>query len=124
MKSRKKVLTVPVTSLRANLHNLIFEAETRAGKIFDIIRMILIAFSVATVMMDSIAVVRSEYGELLHYLEWFFTIVFAIEYVLRLVATLRPWRYALSFFGLIDLLAILPSLISFLFPGFQYLLVI
>jgi voltage-gated potassium channel len=69
MKSRKKVLTVPVTSLRANLHNLIFEAETRAGKIFDIIRMILIAFSVATVMMDSIAVVRSEYGELLHYLE-------------------------------------------------------
>jgi voltage-gated potassium channel len=55
--------------LRANLHNLIFEAETRAGKIFDIILMILIAFSVATVMMDSIAVVRSEYGELLHYLE-------------------------------------------------------
>jgi voltage-gated potassium channel len=69
MKSRKKVLTVPFTSLRANLHNLIFEAETKAGKIFDIIRMILIAFSVATVMMDSIAVVRSEYGELLHYLE-------------------------------------------------------
>ena len=62
--------------------------------------------------------------EVLHNLEWFFTIVFAIEYILRLVATLRPWRYALSIFGLIDLLAILPSLIIILFPGFQYLLVI
>ena len=74
-----------------------FEAETQAGKTFDIILMILIALSVATVMLYSVAAVRSEYGELLHNLEWFFTIVFAIENVLRLVATLRPWRYALSF---------------------------
>ena len=124
MRSRKKVSTVPITPWRASLHNLIFEAETKAGKTFDIILMILIALSVATVMLDSVAAVRSEYGELLHNLEWFFTIVFAIEYVLRLVATLRPWRYALSFFGLTDLLAILPGLISILFPGFQYLLVI
>ena len=78
------------TPWRASLHHLIFEAETNAGKIFDIILMILIALSVATVMMDSIAAVRIEYGEVLHNLEWFFTIVFAIEYVLRLVATLRP----------------------------------
>ena len=97
MRSRKKVSTVPITPWRASLHNLIFEAETKAGKTFDIILMILIALSVATVMLDSVAAVRSEYGELLHSLEWFFTIVFAIEYVLRLVATLRPWRYALSF---------------------------
>ena len=98
MRSRKKVSTVPTTPWRASLHNLIFEAETKAGKTFDIILMILIVLSVATVMLDSVAAVRSEYGELLHNLEWFFTIVFAIEYVLRLVATLRPWRYALSFF--------------------------
>ena len=115
---------VPITTWRASLHNLIFKAETRAGKIFDIILMILIALSVTTVMLDSIAAVRNEYGELLHNLEWFFTIVFAIEYVLRLVATLSPWCYALSFFGLTDLLAVLPGLISILFPSFQYLLVI
>ena len=83
-----------------------------------------IALSVANVMLDSVAAVRGKHVKLLRYLEWFFTIVFAIEYVLRLVATLRPWRYALSFFGLTDLLAILPGLISILFPGFQHLLVI
>ena len=115
---------VPTTPWRASLHNPIFEAETKAGKTFDIILMILIVFSVATVMSDSVAAVRSEYGEILHHLEWFFTLVFAIEYVLRPVATLLPWRYALSFFGITDLLAILPGLISILFPGFQYLLVI
>ena len=69
--------------------------------------MTLIALRVATVMLDSATAVRGKYGELLHYLEWFFAFVFAIEYALRLVATLRPWRYALSFFGLTDLLAIL-----------------
>ena len=107
MRSRKKVSTVPTTPWRASLHNLIFEAETKAGNTLDIILMTLIALSVATVMLYSVAAVRGKYGELLHYLEWFFTFVFAIEYVLRLVATLRPWRYALSFFGLTDLLAIL-----------------
>ena len=92
MRSRKKGSTVATSSWRASLHNLIFEAETKAGKTFDIILMILIALSVATVMLDSVVAVRSGYDELLHNLEWFFTIVIAIEYVLRLVATLRPWR--------------------------------
>ena len=100
MGSRKKVSTVPTTPRRASLHNLIFEAETKAGKTLDIILMTLIALSVATVMLDSVTAVRGKYGELLHYLEWFFAFVFAIEYVLRLVATLRPWRYALSFLAL------------------------
>ncbi len=77
MSSRKKVLTIPTTPWRASLHNLIFEAETKAGKTFDIILMTLIALSVATAMLDSVAAVRGKYGELLHYLEWFFTIVFA-----------------------------------------------
>ena len=77
MRSRTKVLTIPTITWRASLHNLIFEAETKAGKTFDIILMILISLSVATVMLDSVAAVRSEYGALLHNLEWFFTIVFA-----------------------------------------------
>ena len=69
MRSRKKVSTVPTTPWRASLQNLIFEAETKAGKTFDIILMILIALSVATVMLDSVVAVRSEYGALLHNLE-------------------------------------------------------
>ena len=100
MGSRKKVSTVPTTPCRASLHNLIFEAETKAKKPLDIILMTLIALSVATVMLDSVTAVRGKYGELLHYLEWFFTFVFAIEYALRLVATLRPWRFALGFLAL------------------------
>ena len=66
MRSRKKVSTVPTTPWRASLHNLIFEAETTAGKTFDIILMILIVLSVATVMLDSVAVVSSEYLSLIH----------------------------------------------------------
>ena len=77
MRSRKKVSTIPTTPWRASLHNLIFEAETKAGKTFDIILMTLIALRVATVMLYIVAAVGGKYGELLHYLEWFFTIVFA-----------------------------------------------
>ena len=69
MRSRKKFSTVPTTPWRTRLHNLIFEAEAKAGKTFDIILMTLIALSVATVMLDSVAAVRGKYGELLHYLE-------------------------------------------------------
>ena len=69
MRSRKKVSTVPTTPWRASLHNLIFEAETKAGKTFDVILMILIELSVAPVMLESVSAVRSEYGESLHYLE-------------------------------------------------------
>ena len=83
--------------------------------------MILIVLSVATVMLDSVAAVRSEYGELLHNLEWFFTIVFAIEYVLRLVATLRPWRYALSFFGSYGSSRNTPRLDRYFIPRFPKL---
>ncbi len=77
MRSRKKVSTIPTTPWGASLHILIFEAETKAGKTFDIILMTLIALRVATVMLYIVAAVGGKYGELLHYIEWFFTIVFA-----------------------------------------------
>jgi voltage-gated potassium channel len=114
----------PQSSFRARLHEVIFEADTRAGKAFDIALMVVIFVSVVTVMLDSVSVIRQQHSRLLFGMEWFFTILFTIEYVLRLSCIGRPARYATSFFGVIDLLAILPTYLSLIFPGTQYLVVI
>jgi len=114
----------PAGPTRARLHEIIFEADTRAGRLFDLALIWSILISVAAVMLDSVRVVRAEYGLLLTGVEWFFTILFTIEYVLRLSCIGRPWRYATSFFGVVDLLAIVPTYLSVLLPGSQYLLVI
>lgn len=106
------------------LHEVIFEADTPAGKRFDIALIITILVSVLVVMLDSVAAIREEYGELLYILEWSFTLLFTVEYVLRLISIGRPILYARSFFGIVDLLAILPTYISILFPVSRYLLVI
>lgn len=104
------------------LHEIIYEADTPAGKYFDIGLIISIIASVIIVMIDSVASIHAEYGLLLFSLEWLFTVIFTIEYVLRLLCVKSPWLYARSFFGLVDLLAILPSFIGLFFPGTQYLL--
>ncbi|HQY20713.1 MAG TPA: ion transporter [Ignavibacteria bacterium] len=109
---------------RHKLHEVIFEADTPTGKWFDIILIISIILSVVVVMLDSIQVVKIENAELLFAAEWFFTILFTIEYILRLLSVSRPLHYAKSFFGIIDLLAILPTYISLFYPGGQYLVVI
>lgn len=109
---------------RARLHEIIFEADTRAGRFFDFALMWLILLSVATVILESVRSVREQYGELLYALEWLFTALFTIEYVLRLLSVRRPLRYATSFFGVVDLLAIIPTYLSIFVPGSQYLLVI
>jgi voltage-gated potassium channel len=110
--------------IRLALQQTIFEAETRAGKLFDILLIISILCSVAAVMLDSVAPIRARYGSLLHNAEWFFTILFTIEYILRLICVGRPAKYALSFFGLVDLVSIVPTYLSLLLPGSQFLLVI
>lgn len=110
--------------LRSRIHEIIFEADTRAGKLFDIILIGSILLSVIAVMLDSMSAVQREYGKLLYGIEWFFTILFSIEYILRLLTVRQPIRYATSFFGIVDLLAILPTYLSLLIPGSQYLLVI
>ncbi|MBZ4398796.1 ion transporter [Myxococcus sp. MISCRS1] len=114
----------PVGGFRARLHTIIFEADTPAGKAFDVALMWAILFSVIAVMLESVAPVRERHGTALSIAEWAFTAIFATEYVLRLVAVRRPLDYARSFFGLVDLLAILPSFLSVLFPGAQTLLVV
>ena len=109
---------------RQKLHEIIFEADTRAGKLFDILLIISILLSIAVVMLDSVTEIRVNYSSLLYALEWVFTLLFSIEYLLRIYCVNSPARYMLSFFGMIDLLAILPTYLSLAVPSTQYLIVI
>ncbi|PLY05562.1 MAG: ion transporter [Desulfuromonas sp.] len=111
-------------SLRQRLHEIIFEADTPAGKLFDVALIFSILFSVIIVMLDSVASLQQRYGDLFFFLEWLFTILFTIEYFLRLSCIGRPLKYAGSFYGIVDLLSILPSYISLLLPAGKFLLVI
>ncbi len=114
----------PASRRRARLHEIIFESHTAAGRLFDLVLIWLILLSVATVILESVRSVRLQYGDLLYALEWLFTGLFTLEYVLRLMSVRRPVRYARSFFGVVDLLAIIPTYLSIFVPGSQYLLVI
>jgi len=111
-------------NIRHSLHEIIFEADTPAGKLFDVLLILSIMVSVVLVMLDSVSSIQQSYGHLLYFGEWLFTILFTIEYILRLYSVGRPLSYATSFFGVVDLMAILPSYFSIFFPGTQYLLVI
>ena len=109
---------------RERIHEIIFEADTPAGKAFDVTLLVLISISVLAVSLESVAAIEAYFGPWLRGAEWVFTIVFSVEYGLRLISVRRPWRYAGSFFGIVDLLAILPTYISLFVPGTQSLLVI
>ena len=114
----------PRHPLRARLHEIIFEADTAAGRFFDLALIWSILISVAAVMLDSVAAVRARYGDVLTAIEWFFTVLFTLEYLLRLWCIGKPMRYGTSFFGAVDLLAVLPTYLSLILPGSRYLLVI
>jgi len=103
---------------------IIFEADTPAGKAFDIALLVSICGSVTAVVLESIAGVEARFGGVLRVLEWFFTLAFTVEYAVRLACVRQPLRYAWSFFGIVDLVSILPSYLSLLVPGSQSLLVI
>ncbi|HRZ42313.1 MAG TPA: ion transporter [Bacteroidales bacterium] len=109
---------------RNRLHEIIFEAETREGKMFDLILMAAILVSVVVVILDSVASVRLRYHMLFITLEYIFTGLFTIEYALRIYSVKSPVRYITSFFGIIDLISILPTFLAILVPGAQSLLVI
>ena len=111
-------------SRRAKLHEIIFEAETPGGKAFDVALLVAIVLSVVAVSLETVPEVRAVYGGPLRAAEWLFTILFTVEYVLRLACVGRPWRYAGSFFGVVDLLAIVPTYLSLLVAGTQSLIVI
>ena len=109
---------------RLRLQEIIFEAETPTGKLFDILLIASISVSVVVVMLDSVSAFQERYGILLEIAEWSFTILFSVEYILRLICVGRPLGYATSLFGMVDLLAILPTYLSLLLPGTHYLVVI
>ncbi len=109
---------------RDRLYEIIFEAETPAGRLFDEILLVAILVSVAAVLLESIPDVRAEWGRTLRAAEWAFTVLFSVEYVLRLVSARRVGRYARSFFGIVDLLAILPSYVGLVAPQTQALIII
>jgi voltage-gated potassium channel len=109
---------------QAQLHKVIFEADTRAGKIFDIVLLCSILLSLIAVMLESVRSVRDAHADLLHGIEWGLTLLFTVEYILRLSSLGRPLRYARSFFGIVDLLAIAPTYLAAFVPGAQYFLVV
>lgn len=109
---------------RQRLHEIIFEAETPGGRFFDVVLLIVICLSVAAVCLESVRSIRESHGAALRVAEWVFTILFSVEYVLRLIAVRRPLRYAWSFYGIVDLLAILPTYLSLIVGGTQSLVVI
>ncbi|MGD9563798.1 MAG: ion transporter [Pyrinomonadaceae bacterium] len=109
---------------RHKLYEIVFEAETRAGRTFDVTLTVLILLSVSAVFLESMQWMRDLWGPELRLAEWAFTILFSIELALRMIAVKRPFRYMLSFYGLVDLLAILPTYLSLFVPETRYLLTI
>ena len=109
---------------RKVMFEVIFEADTPAGKWFDVILILSIVLSVTVVMLDSVNSIHQAHGDLLHGLEWFFTILFTVEYIFRLICIGTPTRYAMSFFGIVDLLAIIPTYLNVFISGSHYMLVI
>jgi voltage-gated potassium channel len=106
------------------LHEVIYESNTPAGKLFDILLLVAILASIAIVIMDSVAELHEVYGDLFYGLEWGFTVLFTIEYILRLLCLKKPVQYVTSSLGIIDLLAIIPTYLSIFFTGAQSLLVL
>jgi voltage-gated potassium channel len=112
----------PVTGWRLRLYTIIFEADTRAGRAFDLALIGCILASVAVVILDSMAAVHARHAALLGVLEWGFTLLFTVEYIARLACVRHPWRYARSPFGIIDLLAVLPTYLALFVPGLHALI--
>ncbi len=120
-KGKKKHILSPH---RLKLHEIIFEADTPFGKLFDVVLLISIIASVGVVMLESVASIKAEYGNILFVAEWSFTILFSLEYLLRLYSIGHPTLYARSFYGIVDLVSILPTFLSLVFPGSQYFITI
>ena len=101
-------------SLRNKIYHIVFEAETPKGKLFDVILLITIGLSVLSVILESVTKINLDYGYFLKSLEWFFTILFTIEYFVRIWIVRSPFKYIFSFMGIIDLLAIIPTYLMFI----------
>jgi voltage-gated potassium channel len=110
--------------IRKQTHQIIFEADTKAGKLFDILLLIFILISILAVMLDSVQSFSQQWHRIFYIIEWFFTLIFTIEYILRLWSTKAIFRYFTSFYGIIDILSILPSYLSLFIVNSHFLMVI
>ncbi len=111
-------------STRRDLFEIIFGTSNKAGKRFDMILLWIILVSVTVVILDSVAAINAKFGTILLVLEWCFTVLFTIEYFVRVYAVPRRWKYIFSFWGIIDLIAFLPTYLSLIFVGYKYLIVL
>ena len=111
-------------ALRNKLYKIIFRSDTPAGKGFDVLLIVSILLSVIVVMLDSVQYYNNKYGDILYIMEWIFTLLFTVEYFLRIYCINRPLIYMRSFFGIIDILSIIPTYISIFFPASRYLSII
>lgn len=109
---------------RKKIYEVIFEAETPLGKRFDVLLLWAILFSVVIVILETIPTLDAAYQDVFFVLEWGFTILFTIEYILRIISIQKPSSYIFSFMGMVDLLSILPTYLSLLLVGSHYLMVI
>lgn len=112
----------PESGLRLRLYRVIFESDTDAGRRFDLLLIAAILVSILIVLVDSVHTYSVRYGDIIDMLEWSFTLLFTVEYAARLYCVQKPLRYATSFFGIIDLLSVLPTYLAFFFPELHALL--
>lgn len=106
-----------IDNFRKKLHTIIYEADTPAGKFFDLTLLVIIIISITAVMLESVASIKIKYGYELAVIEWVVTIFFTLEYIARLFAVNKPFKYIFSFYGIVDLLATIPKYLDLLFPG-------
>ncbi|MEW2922301.1 ion transporter [Muricauda sp. ANG21] len=106
------------------LHEVIYEADTPAGKLFDIVLFVLIILSVILVMLESVDHIDAEHHKILLILEWIITIFFSLEYIARIISIKKPWKYIFSFYGIIDFVSTIPLYLSYILAGSQVLLAV
>lgn len=113
-----------INQRKQKLHEIIFGTDTPAGKHFDVCLIVVILLSVGALLLDSVASIHTNWHLWLYAVEWIFTILFTVEYALRIYISPKPWRYIRSFFGVIDLLSVIPSYLGLIFAGANYLLIV
>lgn len=114
----------PLAPWREKIHEIIFEADTGWGKAFDVVLILSIFASVIAVMLDSVGSISERYGQWLFVAEWSFTVLFTVEYILRMICVRKPMLYARSFYGIVDLLSVLPTYLALFLADAKYFLVI
>lgn len=116
--------TPQTSSWQRKLHEVIYEADTTAGKAFDVVLLVVILLSIVIVMLESVRSIDAGYGDLFYVIEWVVTIIFTIEYILRIIAVKRPQKYIFSFYGIIDLISTIPTYLTLFVGGYNFLLAV